>query len=83
MLIQIEAQDIDELLAEDECLVPSVEDLLLDALIICRDTPRGIYEPEAQITSSDDSTVKITITLAHPPQFIRSNGNGAHSDVSE
>ena len=70
MLIQIEAQDIDELLAEDECLVPSVEDLLLDALIEYRDTQR--------LTSKhDDLNVKITISLVHPSQFARGhNGKG-------
>ena len=81
MLIKIEAGDIDEVLAPDECLVPSVEDLILDALIEYRDTPRGIYEPRAQITSHDDLNVKITITHDHPPQFIEENGKGEINEV--
>ena len=82
MLIQIEAQDIDEVLAPDELLVPAVEDLILDALIIYRDTPRGISEPSAQLTSHDDLNVKITVSDNRPPQFIEGNGNGAHKEVS-
>ena len=75
MIIKIEAPGIENILAEDECLVPAVEDLLLDALIEYRDTQRGtsehlaIYESSAQITTCGDLNVKITINLVHPPQF--------------
>ena len=79
MLIQIEANGVDEVIDEDGFLVPSVEDLLLDALIEYRDTPRGVYEPSAQITSRDDLNVKITLA-PNPPQFIRSNGKGGISE---
>ena len=69
MLIQIEAQDIDELLDEEECLAPLVEDLLLDALLAYREKPKGIYEHSGHISSSNDLNVKITITTK-TPQFI-------------
>ena len=73
MIVQIEAEDIDGLLAEDECLVPSVEDLLLDALIIYRDTPKSIYKPKAQITTTNDLNIRITIAPDLPD--ISRNGN--------
>ena len=41
MLIQIEANSIDDLLADDEMLVPTVEDVLLDTLINYRDTNKA------------------------------------------
>jgi len=85
MYIIIEADRIDDILAKDECLVPVVEDLLLDALIEYRDTPTRIYAPQAQVTTQDGLNIEITIQ-SYLPQFIRGssdplNGNGKHKEV--
>ena len=63
MLIQIEANSIDDLLADDEMLVPTVEDVLLDTLINYRDTKKH--------TKHDPRRIKISESLSHPrcPMF--------------
>ena len=68
MLIQIEANAIDDLLADDEMLVPTVEDVLLDTLIKYRDTNK------AQSTTHDGLNIRITIAPA--PTEVHQNGNG-------
>lgn len=70
MVLSIHAPGIEDVLAPDELLVPHFEDLLLDALLQYRDTPKGIYEPQTQITTTDDLNIRIIIA----PDIVR-NGN--------
>ena len=68
MLIQIEANSIDDLLADDEMLVPTVEDVLLDTLINYRDTNKA--------QTATHAGLNIRITIAPAPTEVHQNGNG-------
>ena len=77
MIIQIQASTIEDLLDQDECLIPAVEDLLLDTLIEYRDTTRGIYEPRSQITNDDQLNIRIVIKPSLP-RFIKMGTERSH-----
>ena len=63
----IEANAIDDLLAEDEMLVPTFEDALLDTLIN--------YRGKAQSTTHDGLNIRITIAPAPTTTEVHRNGN--------
>ena len=69
MLIQIEATSVNDLLADDEMLVPTVEDALLDTLINYRDTNKA---PKARPTTA----LNIRITITPTTTEVHRNGNG-------
>lgn len=76
MIITIEANSIEDLLAQDECLIPAVEDLLLDAIIEYRYTPKPRYTPSTQI--AHDPNVKITISSTTATIMRNGGNNGTH-----
>ncbi len=80
MIIQIEARTIEDILAQDEMLIPVIEDLLLDAVLEYRDKlNKAPYQSPAVVADDEDGRVRVSVRH-HSPTFIHDYGQGCQQN---
>ena len=80
MVIQIEARTLEDILAQDELLVPIIEDLLLDAILAYREKiEKAPYQSPAVVADDEDGRVRVSVR-DKSPTFIHDYGQGTQQN---